>query len=170
MIREENQGVDDFPAFDIEDWEEIAPKIDFCFKDEKLRRQWKRARKKRFLMLKEVLGNRMRRSICYGLKGKKNKKHWENIVGYTVDDLIKRLKKTLPKGVTWDIFMENRRDYHIDHIIPQSAFNYETTGDMDFKRCWALSNLQILPASENISKMTKIDKPFQPCLFLRPWL
>jgi len=164
------ESMSDFPMFNIEDWEEIAPKIDFCFKDEKLRRHWKRASKKRLLKLNVVLGNRIRCLLHYGLKEKKSTKHWEDTVGYTVDDLVKRLKKTLPEGVTWKVFMENRNDYHIDHIIPQSVFNYETEGDMDFKRCWALSNLQILPALENIKKSAKINKPFQPCLLLRPRL
>jgi len=35
---EESQGINEISAFDIKDWEEIAPKIDFIFKDEKLRR------------------------------------------------------------------------------------------------------------------------------------
>jgi len=63
--------------------------------------------------------------------------------------------------------MANRKDYHIDHIIPQSAFNYETPKDLDFKKCWALTNLQILSSVENMKKSAKLDKPFQPSLLLR---
>lgn len=45
-----------------------------------------------------------------------------------------------------------------------AVHNFETTEDDDFKRCWALSNLQLLPAFDNLSKGSKIDKPFQPSL------
>ena len=168
---EESQGINEIPAFDIKDWEEIAPKIDFIFKDEKLRRHWKRASEKRCARPEVRLGYNMSCAINFALKlrkSRKDRRHWEDLVGYTAKDLVERLKKTLPKGVTWEEFIENRADYHIDHIIPQSVFNYETSEDIDFKRCWALSNLQILPALENIHKMTKIDKPFQPSLLLRP--
>lgn len=34
----------------------------------------------------------------------------------------------------------------------------------DFKRCWALRNLQLLPAKDNLRKNAKIGKPFQPSL------
>jgi len=32
------------------------------------------------------------------------------------------------------------------------------------KRCWALSNLRLLPAKENMIKHNKLDRPFQPAL------
>lgn len=56
------------------------------------------------------------------------------------------------------------RGWHIDHKIPKSAFNFETPEDIDFKRCWALKNLQPLWAAENIKKHDRVDKPFQPSL------
>lgn len=36
--------------------------------------------------------------------------------------------------------------------------------NVDFKRCWALKNLQLLPASENVLKGARLDRPFQPSL------
>jgi len=134
---------------------------------EKGKRASKRVSKKRYSKLEVVLSYRISGGINQALKGKKNWQHWEDLVGYTIDDLIKRLKKALPKGVTWEVFTKNRSKYHIDHIIPQACFNYETANDMDFKKCWALSNLQILPARENVRKHDKIAKPFQPSLLLR---
>lgn len=94
----------------------------------------------------------------------KNGRHWEDLVGYTVEQLIKHLEKQFTEEMTW----ENHGSYwHIDHIIPIAVFNFEKAEDIDFKRCWALENLQPLWASENMSKGAKIDKPFQPSLALR---
>ena len=59
---------------------------------------------------------------------------------------------------------ENMDEWHIDHIIPKSAFNFETYKDMDFKRCWSLSNLQPLWAGENSRKHNHLEKAFQPSL------
>jgi len=56
--------------------------------------------------------------------------------------------------------------WHIDHIIPISAFNIISIGCIDFRRCWALKNLQPLFVKENISKHNKLAAPFQPALAL----
>lgn len=79
-----------------------------------------------------------------------------------MDALIKRLKATIPPGWTWEDLLQGK--LHIDHIVPQSAFNYRNAQDQDFKRCWALSNLRALPAKENLAKGTKLLQPFQPSL------
>jgi len=47
----------------------------------------------------------------------------------------------------------------------ESVFNFSKPEDMDFKRCWALSNLQPLWAADNFSKHAKLKKPFQPSMF-----
>ena len=62
----------------------------------------------------------------------------------------------------WD----NYGKWHIDHIIPKSVYNYTKPEHTDFKRCWALKNLQPLWASDNLSKNDKIDKPFQQALLI----
>ncbi|MBA7582514.1 hypothetical protein ES708_24444 [subsurface metagenome] len=96
------------------------------------------------------------------LKVSKNGKGWETLVGYTTNDLKKRLRKTMPKGYTWQDFLSGK--LHIDHIIPIAVFNFTKVEHIDFKRCWALSNLQLLPGKENMVKGDKMDKPFQPAL------
>jgi hypothetical protein len=60
--------------------------------------------------------------------------------------------------MTW----ENYGEWHVDHIVPVSAHNFETTEDIDFKKCWDLSNLQPLWATDNMRKNAKLLKPFQP--------
>ena len=86
--------------------------------------------------------------------------HWEELVGYGRQDLIKHIEKQFKPGMSWD----NYGEWHLDHIIPQSAFNFTDVNHIDFKRCWALKNLQPLWADENISKHNKLKKPFQPSL------
>ena len=108
------------------------------------------------------INDRMSRAIYNSLKGNKKCKHWESLVDYNVNDLIKHLKKTIPKGYTWQDYMEGR--LNIDHKIPIRVFNFTGLGHPDFKRCWALKNLRLIPPKENFIKGSKIRKPFQPAL------
>lgn len=112
--------------------------------------------------LKFNLKGKMGTAICYSLKGNKKGRHWENLVGYKLKDLIKHLKKTMPEGYNWRDYLEGK--LHIDHIIPISAFNYEKPEHTDFKRCWSLNNLRLLTVRENLIKHNKLTKPFQPSL------
>jgi hypothetical protein len=56
------------------------------------------------------------------------------------------------KGMTW----ENYGKWHIDHIIPVSAFEFEKETDDQFRKCFSLNNLQPLWAHDNIVKGAKI--------------
>ena len=60
----------------------------------------------------------MSSAIRKSLKSNKEGRHWEGLVGYTLKDLIRRLKKTVPSGYTWQDFLEGK--LHVDHIIPIS--------------------------------------------------
>jgi len=73
---------------------------------------------------------------------------------------VHHLKTTIPEGCSWETFLKG--DLHIDHKIPISAFNFKTPNDIDFKKCWALENLQLLTVRDNLSKGANLDKPFQP--------
>ncbi|MBA7551803.1 hypothetical protein ES705_44352 [subsurface metagenome] len=68
----------------------------------------------------------------------------------------------MPAGYTWQDFLSG--ELHIDHIIPISAFNFTKPEHTDFKRAWALENLRLLPAKENMIKHDRLDRPFQPAL------
>jgi len=133
---------------------------------EKLKKQRRHYKKnKRKANFKFNLTDRMGRAMRKALKYNKAGHHWEDLVGYSLKDLIKRLKKTIPKDYTWQDFIESK--LQIDHIIPKSAFNYTKPEHIDFKRCWALKNLQLLPARDNLSKGAKLIKPFQPALKIK---
>lgn len=110
---------------------------------------------------------KLRHSISNGilrtLPTNKNGKSCLTILGYSIEELKKHLEKQFKDGMTW----KNYGKWHIDHIIPISAFNYETPDDIDFKKCWSLSNLQPLWARDNVKKKDKLQSPFQPSLLLK---
>jgi hypothetical protein len=97
------------------------------------------------------------------LKNKKGGLSWEALVGYNVYDLINHLESLFTNDMSWDNY---GMYWQIDHIIPVTAFNFETPNDIDFKRCWAIDNLQPLPKHDNLSKQGKVSKPFQPSLLV----
>ncbi len=101
--------------------------------------------------------------IGQALRGGKNGRRWEVLVGFTCDQLKKHLEKRFKPGMTWG---NHGMYWHIDHKIPRCVFNFKTTDDIDFKKCWALKNLQPLEAKKNLSKGARLDKPFQPSLAL----
>jgi len=82
----------------------------------------------------------------------KNKRKWENLVGYSLNDLKKHLESLFINGMSWD----NYGQWHIDHKIPKSSFNITSDSCDAFKQCWSLSNLQPLWATDNLKKSYKI--------------
>ncbi len=120
----------------------------------------KKAHIKRMSTSKGRLDHAMSSAINIALNGAKNGHCWELLVGYTLNDLMKHLEKQFQIGMTW----KNYGNWHVDHKIPVSVFNYSKPEDIDFKRCWALKNLQPLWAGDNIRKSNKLKKAFQPCL------
>lgn len=103
---------------------------------------------------------RISTAVYQCLIGNKNRKHVFDILGYSLTDLQKHIEKQFTTGMTW----ENYGKWHVDHIIPKSAFNFISPDDIDFKKCWALNNLQPMWALDNIKKKDKIVKSFQPSL------
>ncbi len=88
------------------------------------------------------------------LKGQKAGCPWENVVGYTLADLMMHLESKFKPGMIWDNY--GRKDWYIDHIVPRSAFTFETAADPQFQECWALANLQPLWELETLSKNNRI--------------
>ena len=109
-----------------------------------------------------ALKNRMRSRMFMAIKKGKGGKRWQDILGYTVDDLKKHLQKKFLPGMTWELFLNG--DIHVDHKIPVAAHNIKDHDSYDFKRCWALKNLQPMWASDNMAKSDSLSKHFQPSL------
>jgi len=108
------------------------------------------------------LNKSISRAIYKALNGNKNDRNWEKLVGYSLNELKKHLEKQFKDGMSWD----NYGKWHIDHEIPKSVFNYTKPEHTDFKRCWALKNLQPMWAEQNKVKGAKLKKHFQPKLLI----
>jgi len=107
-------------------------------------------------------------SVCRALKNRngtgKRGNSWLSMVDYTGYELMAHLEKLFKPWMTWENYGS---DWHVDHIVAKKHFTYSEPKDIGFKECWALSNLQPLSWQENMSKGTKLDKPFQDFLPLR---
>lgn len=101
---------------------------------------------------KNPLRSSIRQGVSESLKGNKNGRCWEGLVGYTLQDLKIHLEKQFKSGMNW----ENYGTWHVDHIKPQSSFSFIRAEDPEFLKCRSLKNLQPLWASENYSKGARI--------------
>lgn len=99
---------------------------------------------------KYKLGRNTRTALWTCLKEKNVAKYRSTfqILGYTIEELMRHLEKQFTEGMTWD----NYGEWHVDHIRPMSSFNFTSLNDSDFKECWDLGNLQPLWGTDNLSK------------------
>ena len=119
-------------------------------RDEVLKRRrdkWKQATPS------QRLRSNMGAAIYHAIKGTgKGGKSWQQLVGYSTDNLKRHLERQFSKGMTW----ENYGEWHVDHIVPASSFSYSSPHEPEFQACWALTNLRPLWGGENVSKGKKI--------------
>jgi len=120
----------------------------------KIKQNYKKRRRQKDLKYKidELISNAIRLSI-----NNKSFKKWEEIVGYSSETLINHLTKTLPKNLTWEKYLNSENKYHIDHIIPKDAYNFNSYEDKNFKKCWNYKNLRIISKQKNLKKSSSID-------------
>ncbi len=122
---------------------------------EKYKKNSKNAWKKRMEKIEFRIGHNVKNLILLSLKGNKNGRHWEHLVGYTTRELKEHLEKQFEPWMNWDNWGRhgtNKRTWQIDHKKPIKSFRFENTKDPEFKKCWALENLQPLDALENARK------------------
>lgn len=74
------------------------------------------------------------------------------ILGYSIEKLMSHLEKQFTEDMTWD----NYGEWHVDHKLPISSFEFDSTECDGFKECWKLENLQPLWKSDNLSKGSKL--------------
>lgn len=84
-----------------------------------------------------LMRNHMNKYIVNGKSGSS----WVKFVDYDADDLIAHLGR-----------MAFISGYEIDHIIPVSLYDFKKMGDDEFRKCWNLRNLRIIPKEDNIKK------------------
>lgn len=69
--------------------------------------------------------------------------------GFTGKELKAHILSQLPNGWTIADYGEK---WEIDHIIPRSAFDYQSYDDEEYRRCWSLENLRPCCKIENRRK------------------
>lgn len=99
------------------------------------------------------LNKNIRTAIWLALKGQKNGRQWERLVGYTLKELMAHLEKQFDENMSWDNYGSY---WHVDHVLPISWFIYKTPNDIGFKMCWDLDNLQPLEVMANIKKNNRL--------------
>lgn len=75
--------------------------------------------------------------------------HTMDLVGCTIEYLIKHLESKFQDGMNW----ENYGKWHIDHIKPCCSF--DLTKEKDQKECFHYTNLQPLWAKDNLTKLSQ---------------
>lgn len=118
----------------------------------KIKREYEKDRKSKDPIYK-LIGN-FRTAIYTVLKENNMTKygHYFEVLGYTPDDLVKHLSSQLKDGMTW----ENYGEWHVDHKLPITSFQFKDMYDSEFKKCWSLENLQPMWGNENIIKSNHI--------------
>lgn len=98
------------------------------------------------------LSRAVSRAVWGSLRGRKEARAWQELVGFTADELRTHLEQSFAPGMSW----ANYGDWHVDHIRPVASFSFQDYSDPEFKACWALSNLQPLWAEDNIRKGARV--------------
>lgn len=111
--------------------------------------KWHRDRRK--IDAKRNISERMSRAINASLAAGKGGRGWQQLVDYSLEDLMRHLERQFLPRMGWD----NRSLWHIDHIVPVSAFDILRPGDSAFRAAWALTNLRPMWARENQRKSDK---------------
>jgi hypothetical protein len=101
---------------------------------------------------KNQLDSNMRNLIWLAIKGEKAGRSWKKLVGYTIKDLMKHLERQFDDKMSWNNYGSY---WWLDHIKPRSLFKYENAEDPEFRKCWALENLQPMEKIANIKKGNK---------------
>lgn len=100
------------------------------------------------------LKKRLRIRLNHALKNNWKKGSAVSNLGCSIEDLKKHLESQFQPGMTWDNY--GRTGWHIDHIIPLSAF--DLTNPIELKKACHYTNLQPLWAKDNLQKGAKTNE------------
>jgi hypothetical protein len=76
----------------------------------------------------------------------------ETYLGYSINQLAEHLF-TIDEQKT--LYLSGKLE--TDHIIPYCWYIVLTLGDIEFRKCWSMSNLRLLDKTENRQRLRKID-------------
>lgn len=99
-----------------------------------------------------AVADRLRRRINQALasKGARKAAGLVDVSGCNLGELVAHIERQFLPGMSW----ENRRQWHIDHIVPCSAF--DLTDPAQQSVAFHYTNLRPVWSSENLSKQAKI--------------
>jgi hypothetical protein len=105
------------------------------------------------------LHKNIQRGVVYSLQKGKQGQAWEELLGYTVEDLKSYLDPLREKGMTWRNYGSK---WHVHHRIPVSHFTFRTVEDPEFLQCWSFWNLEPKWGQENQQIGNRVDDPPLP--------
>lgn len=80
---------------------------------------------------------------------------FEDYVGYKMTSLVLKLNREVQENYGLTIKQAFEAGYHIDHEKPMSKFPVTRADSQVFRDCWAISNLKLIPAQDNLKKGAK---------------
>lgn len=95
--------------------------------------------------------HRLKRWMHKHLADQLPSRKWTQHLGYTPAELRCHIERQFEPGMSW----ENKGQWHIDHIVPVSAFRIESIDSPEFRACFGLANLRPVWARVNLSKGSK---------------
>lgn len=126
-------------------------KGDFCSKECYV----KHIQKNKMSYIQKRLSKQNIKNLLYWLRfNSKIKTDWIERYGYNPDEFKNHIESLFKKGMTW----QNYGLWELDHIRPIYTFRFESNKDKEFKKCFALNNLQPLWKIENSLKGRKYDQ------------
>ena len=76
----------------------------------------------------------------------------EQYLGYRISELRTKLNTELQEKREISLRDAIGEGYHLDHIKPLSSFTITGLDCQVFRDCWAISNLEMIPAADNLKK------------------
>lgn len=139
--REQSPGL--FAAY-VKTWRERNPDKS----RENQRKQWDRIKKDPA----KAIHARISTLVRMTLKSNGKSQSISVSLGYTIEELRAHLERQFLPGMGW----HNMGEWHIDHIVPVSAFDFTSDQDPEFRRAWHIANLRPLWGSDNVRKSNRI--------------
>jgi len=128
----------------------------------KKRREYNKKRKKQpRVKIYNSVSSLIRDRLQQRGSGKNGRSSFGNILPYTLDDLMFHLEFLFEPKMTWENHGNGNERWNIDHVIPDSWFNYKNVDDNEFQKSWALNNLQPMWFNQNMKKNNKYSGKYK---------
>ena len=106
------------------------------------------------LRLKHHIGTRVAKQ-CQDLPTE-YMRELEKYLGYRITELRVHLNTSLMEREGITLKEAFAKGYHLDHIYPLSRYAVKYITDEAFRVCWAINNLRMISAEENLTKGARV--------------